>query len=102
MRCAISSLNLPPAVHVIEDRVFDGCIYLSTVSVNYASTIKYRAFGSCSALTSAFIGSGVTFINSEAFADCPAVSYISCGFSSGVVSGAPWGASPTCSVVYAN
>ena len=89
--CGLSAFTLPAGVKIISSGVFCGCSNLSTIHVDYASRIDYAAFHSCVAVSSAYLGASVTSINSGAFGNVPALEYISCGFRSGAVEGAPWG-----------
>ena len=114
---SLESINIPDSVTSIGSEAFSICGNLSSVSFGEnckLTTIEYYVFSGCSklknitipdsvtsicnwafsgcGLTNALIGSGVTFIDSEAFVDCDNLISIVCMFPSDSVTGQPWGA----------
>jgi hypothetical protein len=70
--CArLESINIPPGVTVLRDRLFDGCRSLTRVRVHDGITaIGKGAFAGCRSLTSVTLPSGITRIEYETFREC--------------------------------
>lgn len=67
----LEKVTIPNTVTDIEDRVFDGCISLTSVNIpNSVTDIKGWAFRDCSSLTSVTIPNSVTRIYTTAFRGC--------------------------------
>lgn len=72
-----TDLVLPKSVTVIENRAFQGCSSIPTVTINSAVTaIPNQCFKDCSSLVSAELPEGVERINAWAFAGCTSLEYV--------------------------
>lgn len=63
-------------VNTIEQAAFENCYNLSEVSLSKVTSIAYRAFGSCSALSTAYIPE-CTIVAAQAFENCYNLSEVS-------------------------
>lgn len=89
---SLKSFLMPDTVIEIQSRAFYGCSNLKSIKLSESlKTIGSEAFKG-SALEYIFIPEGVTYIAQDAFANCPNLKAIEVAFSSGDVTGAPWGA----------
>ena len=75
--CGLASVTIPEGVETINNNAFEGCIALT--SVNLPSTLRVidgRAFFSCSALETVVIPEGVQTIEMNAFDSCTALTSV--------------------------
>lgn len=97
----LTSVTVPDSVTTIYNSVFYNCTGLTSVTLPAnLTTLGNFAFTNCTSLTSIHIPAGVTAIGASAFSGCTNLTDIYCGFASGAVSGAPWGA-PSATIHYA-
>lgn len=90
---SLALTSLPSGITVINKNTFAGCTNLAITQIpSGVTSIGENAFGGCSSLTSlTFLGTPTT-ISSNAFGGCTNLTTINVPWSSGDVSGAPWGA----------
>lgn len=89
----LQKVELPFGLKTIANQLFDSCTSLSYVHIpETVEEIESGAFSNCENLTKIRIPKSVTSIESDAFSGCDYLEDIYVGFSSGAVSGAPWGA----------
>ena len=75
----LSTVTLGDGLTCIEDKVFRGCRALTSITIpNNIASIGNNAFLDCKSLTSVTIGNGVTNIGNNAFARCDRLSDIYC------------------------
>ena len=74
---SVFSIIVKEGVTSIGDRVFAGCISVTTIEIpNSATSIGYGAFYNCRSLTSIEIPNSVTSIGQEAFGNCSNLSSV--------------------------
>lgn len=89
----LRQVELPFGLKTIANQLFDSCASLSYVHIpETVEKIESEAFYNCENLTKIRIPKSVKSIKSDAFSGCDYLEDIYVGFSSGAVSGAPWGA----------
>lgn len=90
--CNVLSKTYFPRVTVIQGSGFGNCSALESVSFPSLVSIEGKPFEGCSNLSEIYVGPNVTTLSNTAFGGTADGVVINCGFSSGAVAGAPWGA----------
>lgn len=90
--CNVLSETYFPRVTTIQGSGFANCSALESVSFPSLVSIEGKPFENCSNLSEIYVGPNVTSLSNTAFSGAADGVVINCGFSSGAVAGAPWGA----------
>lgn len=96
-----TEVNIPDGVTEIGASACRGMSDLTKVVIpDGVTTIGTYAFAVCTSLEEIYIPASVTSMGSNVFTSAYAQIKIKCGFSSGDVAGAPWGAPSGATVTY--
>ena len=95
------SVDIPSSVTSIASSAFNGCTGLTEINIpSSVTSIGTGAFYGCTGLADITIPSSITSIGNNAFIDCINLATITIHKAEGSITGAPWGAPNTTSVIW--
>jgi hypothetical protein len=99
--CGLTTITIPNSVKAIKNYTFVACNKLTNVTIpNSITSIGYGAFNGCIRLTSITIPNSVTSIQDYAFNNCTSLTSITINKPKDSITGAPWKAPSTCTIVW--